>query len=229
MGGTSTTDMPRVSKRLSPLFRPSPDRARADGRRGLLKTCSTTPAWYSSPPSGERPRFVRPEAALDLNSGILRLSTLLRGLAGAGNDFRLDLASSNAAVRCSQDDLAVAMFEAVSQARTLLAGSGTIVIRTRLIGHHVFLIVAAREDGAAAFRFGSLRLPPLPQTADCFAAARRLATTCHGRSCQRGAATLALKLPTVLSLSVRNRRDHVPPPLPPKKESCHENRQPVAA
>lgn len=233
MGGIITKRRPlepETAKILRSVFPSLADVDRVESKRVVIPAVKPgNPHWphgHSGAP-GAQPQGVATKT--DLNARIRRLSTLLFGLSGHANELRLDLDHGAASVRCSTDGLDLALLESVTQARNLLVCGGTITVRTRQVGHHVYLIVAARDDGAAAFRFGSWRVPPLPAISARFPTARQFAQACHGRFRTRSPATLILKLPTVLKLAVPNRLVLDLPHLPTLKERRRENRQPIAA
>lgn len=171
-----------------------------------------------------------PFRVIDVNDRIGRLSTLLTILAGANQRLELDLVEGPLRVRCRPESLEMALLEAVSELRHQLAQAGTIVIRTRRLRHTMLLLAQAREDGAAAFRFGSSRSAATRRGTPHRAAATRLARECHGVARWRGAALLSLRLPTVLMLVAGEpATPRASLPHPQDMEMEHEDRQPVAA
>ncbi len=167
---------------------------------------------------------------VDLNERIRRLSTLLSAVSGPGNDLRIGLCADPVPLHCTPEQLDLALIEAVAHMRGLLSGPGSIVLRTKRVNHHAILALGAREDGAATFRFGSLRVPPRPLPVARFGAIRRLAVEAHGRLRFQAPSTLILILPTVLKLA-GGKRPNISVPTDPNqtKETIDGQRQPVAA
>ncbi len=175
------------------------------------------------------PSFARAGAArgggetFSLDGRIRALGDMLPGSTPAASALRLDLRDGGSLIHCLPQQVDLAVREAVSQAADLITAGGTIIVRTRLVGHHVYLIVSPRDRAAGAGRAKACRA-----NADRYGEALRLAAASHGRARLRGPATLIVKLPAVLTLAARNRQIVKLPTFAPLKEMTHEDRQPIA-
>lgn len=175
-----------------------------------------------------------PCRTIDANAAILELRAMIEALIGAGIRLRIDLAPDRMPIRADLGGFEAAVLELVTNARCACGIGDRLLIRTRLVRGRLWLSIADTGGGMDAIERRRALRDALPAGAhgSGIGRVRQFARSIHGSFRLRsraGRGTVAtLILPTVLKLAGEKPVAR-PSGRPPRKETCHEDRQSSAA
>ncbi|ARR53348.1 hypothetical protein HY78_07790 [Rhizorhabdus wittichii DC-6] len=180
-------------------------------------------------------RDIEIAAKFDVGHCLTKMAPMIRAIAGPDTKVRFDISGARALVKVVPDLFEAAILELVTNASVAIRLPGHIVVRVRLRGNNVRIIIA--DDGIgmdpddARHAFDDHRR--ISEKGTGLGRVRHFARSSHGsvrlRSRAGRGTVVALLLPTVLGLpadkpAVRNGRRT----SPVRKDMHHEDRQPIA-
>jgi signal transduction histidine kinase len=175
----------------------------------------------------------RATASIDIGARLADLAPLAGALAGKRLGLDLQIGYPNAHARIDPDGFEAAILELVANATA--ADARTILIRSRKIGSSVWILISDDGHGMSPDTLARARMGLDAGTShgSGLSRAHRFARNAHGhlliRSRPLAGTSIALILPTVLSISV-DEPTTPPRSVTPCKETINEeDRQPIAA
>lgn len=203
----------------------TPELAAYRRSRRLARQDAAARLWTDHPPSAARNGF---GAAADINARLAGLRPLLRALVGIAIDLDFDLVAKRALARVDPAAFDTTIIHLVSDACN--ARTCRIVLRSRVVGARVWILICDNGRGPSG---PTVAEHELARGVD-LVCAQRFARASHGhllaRSGTSDRTSLALILPTVLSLTARERpAPHRSFQVEPKEIIHDQDRQPTPA